>query len=77
MAKMFGKEGISGTILTDLSKAFDCIFHDLLMAKLIAYGFDNQSLRIRVFFRIDNKEQILIMPLGVIHLVRTQNFQKN
>ena len=40
------KKEICGTILIDLSKAFDCISHDLLIAKSNAYGFDKNALNV-------------------------------
>ena len=40
------RSGKVGSILMDLSKAFDCIDHELLIAKLSAYGLDHQSLKL-------------------------------
>ena len=37
----------AGGILTDLSKAFDCLNHKLLFAKLESYGFDNTACGLR------------------------------
>ena len=47
---------ISGPILPDLSKAFDCNLHNLLIAILTVYGFDYQSLRIVESF-LSNRQQ--------------------
>ena len=35
---------VVGAVLTDLYKPFNCIAHDLLIAKLAAYGFSDPAL---------------------------------
>ena len=43
--KALDEKKVAGAILTDLSKAFDCLSHDLIIAKLAAYGFDKSALK--------------------------------
>ena len=46
-----------GALLTDLSKAFDCLSHELLIAKLHAYGFDSPALK-RIQSYLSNTKQM-------------------
>ena len=57
------KGGSGGALLTELSKAFDCIKHDLLIAKIATDGFDSYSLSLfSVTLMRENKEQKYILP---------------
>ena len=44
--KELDESGFVGTILMDLSKAYDCLPHDLMVAKLEAYGLAKESLQL-------------------------------
>ena len=39
-------DGIIGTLVMDLSKPYDCVNDDLIIAKLEAYGFGKSSLKL-------------------------------
>ena len=47
-----------GAVMTGLSKAFDCIPHVLLIAKLEASGFDNYIIRY-VYSYLKNRKHVL------------------
>ena len=49
-------KGTLGASLKDLSKAFDCIPHELLIAILSAYGFDFKALKF-IYSYINNRKQ--------------------
>ena len=53
-------KGIAGALLTDLSKAFDCRNHELLIAKMDAYGFDRESLTLKLSYLSDRKQRTKI-----------------
>jgi hypothetical protein len=47
-------------ILMDLSKAFDCLPHDILLAKLHAYGLSEKAVSLLKSYLTDRKQQIKI-----------------
>ena len=52
--------GIVETILMDLSKAYDCLPHYLLIAKLEAYGFSSDSLQLVCSYLESRHQRVMI-----------------
>ena len=50
----------AGAVLMDLSKAFDCINYDLLIAKLHAYSFSKQSLKLIKSYLSNRKQRVKV-----------------
>ena len=47
-----------GMVLMDLSKAYDCIPYDLLLAKLKAYGIDKKSINLLRSYLIGRRQRV-------------------
>ena len=58
--KAVDMKGCAAALLTDLSKAFDCISHDLLIAKLAAYGFHLNALRLLHSYLSDRYQRVRV-----------------
>ena len=52
--------GSFGALMTDLSKAFNCLSHKLLTAKLDANGFDNKCLKLIYNYLSNRKQRVKI-----------------
>ena len=50
----------SGSVLMDLSKAFDCLNHDLTIAKLYAYNFNRDALKLITSYLRNRKQRVKI-----------------
>ena len=58
--KILDKGGRFGGLLTDLSKAFDCMTHDLLIAKLHALNFGMNALNLTFDYLTGRKQRVKI-----------------
>ena len=74
------KRGFAGAVLKDLSKAFDTINHELLIAKLNAYGFSEPSLKLIYNYLKDRLQHIKInskeKETGNSSKIRPLDFEK-
>ena len=56
--KSVDEDGAFGALLTDLSKVFDYLSHELLIAKLHAYGVDIPSLKLLQSYLTKRKQRV-------------------
>ena len=69
--KILDNRGAFGALLTELSKAFDCILHDLIIAKLEAYGFQIDALRLVYDYLSIRKQRVKSRTLEILAGCRT------
>ena len=58
--KELHESGYTGTVLMNLSKACDCLPHDLIIAKFETYGFDNISWKLLHSYFSNRKQRVKI-----------------
>ena len=58
--KTLDNKGFVGAVLMDLSKAFDCLNHELLLAKLEAYGFSTSSIRMMHSYLTGRRQRVKV-----------------
>ena len=58
--KVLDRGGTFDVLLTDLSNAFDCMTHDLLIAKLHALNFDMNALNLIFDYLTEMKQRVKI-----------------
>ena len=51
---------VFGALLTDLSKAFDCLYYELLVVKLTAYGMEDSAVRFVSDYLTNRKQRTKI-----------------
>ena len=70
MEKSLDNNTVAGAVLMDLSKAFDCLPHNLLIAKLAAYGLDRNTLKLIASYLKDRKQAVKSKGyIGVFKLI--------
>ena len=61
--RVLDKNNVAGALIRDRSKAFDCINHEVLIAKLEAYGSDHILLRY-IFSYLSGRKQRMHLVAG-------------
>ena len=60
LKRSLDSQGIGAALLTDLSKAFDCLNHNLMIAKLHANDFDESSLKFNSSYPVGRNQRTRI-----------------